>query len=343
MTLEEFKPIYFLEWFHRMWGRGLGVLFAVPGAIFAAAGLIPPMSAPILLGSFALGAAQGGVGWWMVKSGLEERSKDDYKEPRVSPYRLASHLTMAFSIFTLLTWASLDLFWAANRTASLTGKKTASAADVMRAALRFPASAPSAVPPVSMAAAATARTAALRGIAPLSIAAASIIALTSFAGAFVAGNDAGRAYNDWPLYAGKLVPEQIWDDKLGARNLFENTATVQFDHRNLAYTTLAVVGLLGSAMASRKVSLPPQVVNSVRAMAGTVVLQAGMGIATLMTYVPVGLGAAHQAGALVLFTTAIWMRHAATVAAREAATISKTSAALAFAMITAKDENPKER
>jgi cytochrome c oxidase assembly protein subunit 15 len=316
MSLEEFKPIYFMEWFHRMWGRGLGVLFGVPALAFGLSGLLPPMARPILAGAFTLGALQGGVGWWMVKSGLEERAKDDYKEPRVSPYRLAAHLTMAFSIFSLLTWSSLDLFWAANRTAAMQPKSAVSVKQVVSSMLKLPAGA------TSIVAAATARSVALRGLAPLSLAAATTIALTSLAGAFVAGNDAGRAYNDWPLYAGKLVPEQIWDEGLGHRNFFENTATVQFDHRNLAYTTVAVVAVLGSAMARRKANLPPQVINAVRAMAVTVTLQAGMGIATLMMYVPVSLGAAHQAGALTLFATALWMRHAAAAAAIEAGAVT---------------------
>ncbi|CAE7901335.1 COX15 [Symbiodinium sp. KB8] len=68
MALDEFKFIYFMEWFHRMWGRAIGVAFAVPLAIFAARGMIPrPLWGRLGL-AFGLGGLQGGVGWWMVKS-----------------------------------------------------------------------------------------------------------------------------------------------------------------------------------------------------------------------------------------------------------------------------------
>ena len=77
------------------------------------------------------------------------------------------------------------------------------------------------------------------------MAATTIVGITVFSGAFVAGNLAGLAYNDWPWMAGKFVPLGIaeeWDQFTPRfRNLFENIAMVQFDHRMLAYTTLGVV------------------------------------------------------------------------------------------------------
>ena len=327
MTLEEFKPIYFMEWFHRMWGRGLGVIFGVPLIAFAASGALPPFVRPAIIGAFALGAAQGGVGWWMVKSGLQERAKDDFREPRVSPYRLAAHLTVAFSIYTVLAWTTLECMWAASRTAALAAPAASAAS-----ALSLPASAG------GTAAGLAARLAAMSTLGPWSWAAAGLIGVTSFAGAFVAGNDAGRAYNDWPLYAGQLVPEQIWDATLGARNVFENTATVQFDHRNLAYATVGAVALLGGRSAKLP-AIPPAARTAVRTMAAAVVAQAGMGIATLMMYVPVSLGAAHQAGALALLTTAVWLRHALTAGTREA-TVAATGVAAKAVPAAAKAAAP---
>jgi heme a synthase len=97
MTLAEFKPIYWMEWIHRQWGRAIGLAFALPFAGFAAAGAIPPPLWPGLGGLFALGAAQGGIGWWMVKSGLEHERFSEYDIPRVSPYRLATHVSGAVS------------------------------------------------------------------------------------------------------------------------------------------------------------------------------------------------------------------------------------------------------
>jgi cytochrome c oxidase assembly protein subunit 15 len=93
MTLDEFKPIYFMEWFHRFWGRAIGVAFVGPLALFAAAGRIPPGFWPRMGLLLGIGAAQGGVGWWMVKSGLEHERFDENSIPRVSPYRLATHVS----------------------------------------------------------------------------------------------------------------------------------------------------------------------------------------------------------------------------------------------------------
>jgi heme a synthase len=94
MTLAEFKPIYWMEWLHRAWGRTIGVIFAGPLAYFAVTRRIPPGQWPYLLGLLGLGAAQGGIGWWMVKSGLEHERFDEFSIPRVSPYRLATHVSI---------------------------------------------------------------------------------------------------------------------------------------------------------------------------------------------------------------------------------------------------------
>lgn len=80
-----------MEWGHRTWGRLIGVAFAGPALYFALRGRLPRQLAPRILAMFSLGGAQGLVGWWMVKSGLEERS-DTYTVPRVSPYRLTAHV-----------------------------------------------------------------------------------------------------------------------------------------------------------------------------------------------------------------------------------------------------------
>lgn len=71
MKLEEFKFIYWMEYAHRMWGRVLGLVFAGPALYFAARGAVPGPLARRLGLLFAMGGAQGFVGWWMVKSGLE--------------------------------------------------------------------------------------------------------------------------------------------------------------------------------------------------------------------------------------------------------------------------------
>lgn len=102
MSLEEYKEIFWLEYLHRLWGRIIGIAFALPFAFFLIKGWL---NRPLILRlSFLLilGGLQGVIGWWMVKSGLVDR-------PDVSQYRLATHLGMAFLIIAFALWSALDL------------------------------------------------------------------------------------------------------------------------------------------------------------------------------------------------------------------------------------------
>lgn len=102
MTLAEFKFIYFWEWVHRLLGRVIGLAFAVPFAIFWIRRRIPAGYHARLFALLALGGLQGAIGWWMVSSGLSERTD-------VSHYRLAVHLLTALFIMGGLIWTALDL------------------------------------------------------------------------------------------------------------------------------------------------------------------------------------------------------------------------------------------
>jgi len=102
MTLPEFKTIFFWEWLHRLWGRLIGLAFAIPLAIFWATRRIAEGYKFKYLGLLALGGLQGAVGWWMVASGLVDN-------PAVSHYRLAAHLGLAIILGSLLYWIALTL------------------------------------------------------------------------------------------------------------------------------------------------------------------------------------------------------------------------------------------
>jgi len=102
MTLSDFKGIFFWEWSHRLLGRLIGVAFALPLLWFAARRAIPKGFGPRLLALLALGGLQGAIGWWMVASGLVNRTD-------VSHYRLATHLLTALFIAAALVWTALDL------------------------------------------------------------------------------------------------------------------------------------------------------------------------------------------------------------------------------------------
>ena len=95
MSLGEFKRIFWWEWAHRILARGVGVVFALPLLFFWATGRIERGLTPKLVGLLLLGGLQGAVGWWMVASGLVERTD-------VSQYRLATHLTLACLIFAAI-------------------------------------------------------------------------------------------------------------------------------------------------------------------------------------------------------------------------------------------------
>lgn len=102
MSLEDFKVIYWWEWSHRFLGRIIGLAFAIPLIVFWLKRALRPELTKKLAGVLALGAVQGGIGWFMVKSGLVDRVD-------VSQYRLALHLTVAFLILALVVWLAFDL------------------------------------------------------------------------------------------------------------------------------------------------------------------------------------------------------------------------------------------
>ncbi|MFO1056570.1 MAG: COX15/CtaA family protein [Dongiaceae bacterium] len=102
MTLAEFKGIFWWEYVHRLWGRLIGLAFALPLLAFWLGGRLPRGLAPRLLLLLALGGLQGLVGWWMVQSGLSHRID-------VSQYRLTLHLGLALVVYVAMLWTALDL------------------------------------------------------------------------------------------------------------------------------------------------------------------------------------------------------------------------------------------
>ncbi len=102
MTLGEFQSIFWWEWSHRLLGRVIGALFAVPLIVFWVQGRLKGRLVPVLI-LFALGGLQGFVGWLMVQSGLSGRTE-------VNPLWLAAHLAVAFTIMAFAIWLALDAF-----------------------------------------------------------------------------------------------------------------------------------------------------------------------------------------------------------------------------------------
>lgn len=104
MRLTDFQFIYWMEYSHRLLGRFIGLWFVIPLVIFWRRGWLTPQVKYRSLMVLGIGVLQGGMGWYMVKSGLNQ-------DPQVSPYRLTAHLLLAVWLYSLLLWTAFHLLW----------------------------------------------------------------------------------------------------------------------------------------------------------------------------------------------------------------------------------------
>ena len=111
IDLAGFQRIFWWEWIHRLLGRLIGAVFLLPFLWFLVRGRLERSLAWKLWGVFLLGALQGALGWFMVKSGLVE-------DPRVSHFRLTAHLGVAFAIFAAELWIAIGLLASGSRSRS---------------------------------------------------------------------------------------------------------------------------------------------------------------------------------------------------------------------------------
>jgi len=281
MTLAEFKGIFYWEYGHRLLGRLIGVAFAAPFLWFLSRRQLPRRLAAPLAVILLLGFVQGGLGWYMVKSGLADRIE-------VSQYRLVAHLALALVIYGAILWTALNLLLSAQHpfptpgTPALAGGRPAA-------------------PPQ----AAEGRVGG--GWRRAAEAVIALVTLNILAGGFAAGTRAGLTYNTFPLMDGRLVPAGYGQLQPFYRNWFENIAAVQFDHRALALTVAAsVLVMLATGL---RASLPSPARTALYLLLLATILQIALGIGTLLLVVPIPLAAAHQAGAVLLLTAAIYFRH----------------------------------
>ena len=191
------------------------------------------------------------------------------ERPDVSPYRLTAHLGLAVIIYAYMLWTAMSLLQPVRRAAMVAG-----------------------------------RVRALRIAAPIVTGA---VFLTILSGGFVAGNDAGLAYNSFPLMDGRFVPADIFRLEPWWRNFFENLPLVQLDHRLLAL--LAIIATMILWLASLRQPLSTGARRAFGAWAAVALAQLALGISTLLLLVPVPLGVAHQAGALLTLTMALRTCH----------------------------------
>ena len=243
MTLEEFKRIYGWEWGHRFLGRIIGIAFLAPIPYYLYKRKLSKRSAVMLFTIATLIGGQGALGWYMVKSGLTHeaiQARDGV--PRVSQYRLAAHLGMAFLVYALSLRHALGVRrdWNLAKLGKAIGGKVASAQQSLTL-LNTP-----------QANRVRVLVTGLTGLIFLTAISGEhrflklfrLLSLTrsiSFAGAFVAGLDAGLLYNTFPYMGDRIIPpaSELYSAKysrsedqsdLYIRNSLENPTTVQFDH-----------------------------------------------------------------------------------------------------------------
>jgi len=255
MTLAEFKSIFWWEYIHRAWGRLIGLVFLAPFVWLLARQLIRRDMIPHLIAIFALGGLQGALGWYMVSSGLVQRTD-------VSQYRLTAHLMLELAIFGYALWLALSLL------------RRGMEADPAAARLR-----------------------------PHLWLVTVLLAATLTFGGFVAGLNSGMVHNTFPLMGGRLIPSDAFQIPWSP---FEDPVTAQFIHRWLAVATV----IAALALWFRRGTLSAEASRPLTLLAAMAIIQAGLGIGTLLLIVPIPLAAAHQAGAVLLWTFALWSLHA---------------------------------
>lgn len=271
MTLEGFKFIYHMEWGHRNWGRMIGVLFLIPFFGFLTTKRMTSQVKKRTTALACLLGFQGGLGWYMVKSGLKVENDDT--PVRVSPYRLCAHLSTAFTFLVGSLWTALDISLA-NR------------------------GGPSNLPDHRLTNVLRKKTLAL----------AMFTFFVAMSGAFVAGNDAGLIYGTYPKMGDNWIPsDYINEDTSLSKNMFENSAAVQFNHRILAH--LLILGVTSCWFMGRKAGLSGRPKTALNLSLGLISAQACLGVGCLLYQVPVSLGALHQLGAVGLLTSTTWLAH----------------------------------
>lgn len=233
-----------MEWGHRVLGRIIGLGFVVPLVYFASRRVLPRSLARNLTLYALLIGAQGALGWYMVKSGLEDTLLETPGAvPRVSQYRLAAHLGTAFVLYAGMFSTGISILndWRWAKAGTWGGLKDNGSGAVWKSVLENPT--------VRKFARYSKLLTGLVFLTALSGRHFPIVSRSEFtsspsSGAFVAGLDAGLLYNEFPLMGGRIAPPSdelfspLYAQKpdgsdIWWRNIFENPTTVQFDHRCL--------------------------------------------------------------------------------------------------------------
>lgn len=271
MKLDDFKLIFFWEYLHRLFGRLIGIVFALPWLYFIIKGVLRGAWLKRATAALIFGGSQGLLGWYMVKSGLVD-------QPQVSHLRLAAHLSLAFFCGQWVWLMLLDLN--KDRIESLPSlKKNIEDSGAERS------------PPK--------RTHALAFFL--------LLILQIVYGAFMAGSKAGYLYATYPTMNGRWIAP-TWFDPAGAFRLPELAElinapdSIHFIHRALAVIVLGY-GLWLGLRASRVVIGPVSRYGAYLLIALS--LQFVLGVLTIISGMNISLAAAHQGGAFILLSVTV--------------------------------------
>ena len=200
-TIDNFKFIFFWEWFHRLWARVIGLVFAFGFIYFIVKKYFQPTMIRPLVILFLLGALQGGIGWIMVASGLEGDAV------YVKPTRLALHFIFALGLLSYTYWFALSLK----------------------------------VKPVEKAHLSSEAQQSFKGFRVWAWVVLGLLFFQLIYGALMAGHKAANVASTWPTINGEWVPTHLMGKESFFLNAIDNTTWIHFVHRGLAYILLAVV------------------------------------------------------------------------------------------------------
>ncbi|SBS87200.1 cytochrome c oxidase assembly protein COX15, putative [Plasmodium ovale] len=289
ISLDEYKKIFFNEWLHRTFGRGIGLFFATGVSFFLYKNCLKKIIIKKLSFIFALGTFQGFVGWWMVKSGFEKPDTEN-KTPRVSPYRLVFHLFCATLTYSYLFLNSLTLIELGKLRKEFLKSQITIWPEFLRNQLIHEMYEKRNVS---------------KGM-KLGLCFFSFLVLSNILyGGFVAGNDAGYAFNTWPKMMDKFIPDDVANfyknQKKKYKQLFENTAIVQFNHRILGY--LIVLNSYLLYYYSKRMVIGTKTKRLFFVLPFVTTAQLITGIHVLVHHVPIHMALVHQFGGFCILST----------------------------------------
>lgn len=279
MTLSEFKYIYFWEWFHRFWARMMGMIFLIPFCIFLYKGYFSRK----LLGSLGiiilLAASAAVMGWLMVDSGLQNTQAELESEvirTRVSAYSLIIHLVIATSLFGYLWWTYLSVKHPRPKNLNLPK---------------------------------------IRKFSWMLI---TMLVVQILLGGLVAGTKAGLVHPHFPAFVnGDLLVEQLFNSSQASVDNFVDyekystpKAWIQVSHRFTAYVLTFMVLYLFFKL--KNLEIPRKLVIGNYMLITLLVIQFLLGVFTIINYkggAPLVLGVLHQAFALILFASALYVTY----------------------------------